>query len=138
VCDRPAPTTDYEAKFSLQHCVAAALTRPQVDFAAFGPEARAALAPLRDKVRCRAAEPYTSAYPAAWGSAVTVTLNDGRAHRAEREHAKGDPEKPLSRQEMLAKARLLLEFGGIDDAAGLIGPVLALQNDGPLPGLPLD
>ncbi len=27
VCNRPAPQTDYEAKFSLQHCVAAALAR---------------------------------------------------------------------------------------------------------------
>jgi 2-methylcitrate dehydratase PrpD len=138
LCDRPTPTTDYEAKFSLQHCAAAALTRPQVDFAAFGPEARTALAPLRDKVRCRAAEPYTSAYPTAWGCTVTVTLNDGQIHWAEREHTKGDPEAPLSRQEMLAKARLLLEFGGIDDADALITPVLELKNDGALPRLALD
>jgi len=63
VCDRPSPRNDYEAKFSLQHCVAAALTRGTVDFTAFAEPTRVELAELRDRVTVRVAEPYASAYP---------------------------------------------------------------------------
>jgi 2-methylcitrate dehydratase PrpD len=63
VCDRPLPQSDYEAKFSLQHCVAAALTRENVDFAAFAEPRGLELADLRGRVTLRVAEPYASAYP---------------------------------------------------------------------------
>ena len=77
VCDRPTPQSDYEAKFSLQHAVAVALARENVDFAAFAEPARVELAELRGCVTVRVAEPYASAYPRAWGSAVTVTVRSG-------------------------------------------------------------
>ena len=67
VCDRPMPSTPYEAKFSLQHCVAAAVADGEIGFASFESPARDAAAPLRAKVTVRAGEPYASAYPAAWG-----------------------------------------------------------------------
>ena len=119
-----------------QHCVAAALTLPQVDFAAFGDIARERLAPLRARVHCRASEPYLSAYPHQWGGAVTVTLQTGGRHRSERTHAKGDPQAPLTRGEMLAKARLLLQFGGTGNGTEtLITRILGLSDDGPLPAL---
>jgi 2-methylcitrate dehydratase PrpD len=139
VCDRPAPDSEYEAKFSLQHCAAAALALGRIDFAAFGPDQRAALAPVREKVTIKAAEPYASNYPEAWGSAVTVLLEDGTERRASKTHAKGDPEAPLDRDEMIAKARSLLAFAGLGggEVETMIGAVLALAEDGPLPALPL-
>ncbi|MEZ5582812.1 MAG: MmgE/PrpD family protein [Candidatus Competibacteraceae bacterium] len=103
VCDRPAPQTDYEAKFSLHHCVAAALTRAEMDFAAFDAQARSELADLRARVRLCVAEPYASAYPHCWGSAVTIVCHNGTRLRAQRTHAKGDPEAALRRSEMIAK-----------------------------------
>jgi 2-methylcitrate dehydratase PrpD len=133
VCDRPAPQTEYEAKFSLQHCVAAALRRGIVDFSAFTAAARAELAELSARVTLRAAEPYASAYPRAWGSAVTAALEDGNRQRAQRTHAKGDPEARLSRAEMIAKAQGLMHFGGIEEPARLSDAILALAEDGPIP-----
>ena len=77
------------------------------------------------------------AYPLAWGSAVSVTLGDGRTLRCARAHAKGDPEAPLSRTEMIDKARMLLAHGRVNSPDALIESVFALANDGPLPKLEL-
>lgn len=139
VCDRPTPDSEYEAKFSLQHCAAAALTLGGIDFAAFGPDQRAALAPVREKVKIAAAEPYASNYPEAWGSAVTLLLEDGTRRHIGKTHAKGDPESPLDRDEMIAKARSLLAFAGLGggEVETMIDAILALAGDGPLPALPL-
>jgi 2-methylcitrate dehydratase PrpD len=126
VCDRPLPQSDYEAKFSLQHCVAAALTRENVNFAAFNEAARVELADLRGRVTLQAAEPYASAYPRAWGSAVTVTLRSGERLTVQRTHAKGDPEAALSPVELIAKARMLMIYGGVREPDRLIDAILAL------------
>ena len=136
ICNRPLPRSDYEAKFSLQHCVAAALARDTVDFAAFAEPARAELAELRGRVAPRVAEPYAGAYPAAWGSAVTVTPRGGEPITARRTHAKGDPELPLTPVELIAKARMLMTHGGIREPDRLIDGILALSDDSSLPELP--
>lgn len=136
VCDRPMPQSDYEAKFSLQHCVAAALARENVDFNAFTAPARADLADLRERTSMRVAEPYASAYPQAWGSAVTVTVRGGERVTVRRTHAKGDPEAPLSPVELIAKARMLMTYGGVREPDRLIDAMLALTDDSVLPDLP--
>ena len=137
VCDRPLPDSDYAAKFSLQHAVAAALGLDQVDFfGAFTEQARLALATLRERIRVRAAEPYASAYPHAWGGAVTVTLRSGESRTARRTHAKGDPEVALSPDELIAKARMLMSYGGVEAPERLIEAILALADDAALPELP--
>ncbi|MGB2682304.1 MAG: MmgE/PrpD family protein [Candidatus Competibacter sp.] len=135
VCDRPLPQSDYEAKFSLQHCAAAALARDSVDFAAFLSPAREQLAALRQSVSLRAGEPYRSAYPRAWGSAVTVTRRGGERITVRRDHAKGDPEAALSPIELIAKARMLMSHGGVPEPDRLIDAILALSDDANLPDL---
>lgn len=136
VCDRPAPRSDYEAKFSLQHCVAAALSQETVDFATFTEPTRRDLAGLREQVTARVAEPYASAYPKAWGSAVTVTMRGGQRLTVRRTHAKGDPEAPLTPIELITKARMLMTHGGVGKTDRLIDAILALSDDEALPELP--
>ncbi len=133
LCDRPLPDSEYAAKFSLQHCVAAALSLPAVDFASFDERARRELAELRTRVECRVADRFASAYPQDWGSAATVTLADGAELVAERRHARGDPEAPLDAATMRAKAAMLLRHGGIAEPAATIDGILALADDAPLP-----
>ena len=135
VCDRPVATSDYEAKFSLQHAVAAALTLPRVDFEAFGAKARRDCAALALKVGVHARDPYRAAYPLAWGAEVRLRLADGTELAAAREHAKGDPEAPLSRDDMIAKARMLLAHGGVSEPDRMIDGLLGLAADGALPDL---
>lgn len=136
VCDRVSPQSEYEAKFSLQHTAAAAIHDGKVDFASFDAPARARLAEAAGRVSIASTEPYRSRYPQAWGARVTAHLGDGAAIVAEREHAFGDPENPLDDNAMRAKARMLLEFGGLREPDSFITTVLALADDGPLPTLP--
>lgn len=136
VCDRVNPTTEYEAKFSLHHTVAAALLCDQVDFAAFGEQARTNLQATRSKVRPALQEPYASAYPKAWGSSVSLTLKSGETITETRTHAKGDPEAALTRNEMIAKATMLLDHARMLQPVRFIEAVLALADEGDLPALP--
>lgn len=136
VCDRVTPRSEYEAKFSLQHTAAAALTDGHVDFASFDPAARERLAATAARVEIAAAAPYAGRYPTAWGAGVTVRLDDGSELRASREHAYGDPENPLDESAMRAKAAMLLEYGGVSAPAKFIDSVLALADDAALPDLP--
>ena len=135
VCDRPVPTSPYEAKFSLQHCIAAALADGAVGFDSFEADARARLSALRSRVRVGAGEPYVSDYPAAWGGEVTAVLNDGSRVSAARRQCKGDPEAALDRDELAEKARELLRFGGIADPEAVIAGVLGMAGGGPVPSL---
>jgi 2-methylcitrate dehydratase PrpD len=136
VCDRINPTTEYEAKFSLHHTVAAGLLCDIVDFSSFGEVARSSLQPARLKVRPALQEPYASAYPKAWGSSLSVTLKSGETITETRTHAKGDPEAALSREEMIDKATMLLNHAQTQEPTRFIEAVLALAEDGQLPALP--
>jgi len=136
LCDKQSPETEYAAKFSLQHTVAAALSDDQVTFASFDEGSRARLAPLRAKVTVKLSDALEAAYPARWGGVVEGTLKDGTVLREERHDALGDPEAPLSREQLIAKARDLLSYGGMTEPDGLIDAILALPEGGALPNIP--
>jgi 2-methylcitrate dehydratase PrpD len=135
LCDNAAPKSEYEAKFSLQHCAAAALTDGAVTLRSFDGAARTRLATLAARTKAAIAQEYESAYPDRWGARVTVRTSAGEALVAERAACKGDPENALTPQELRAKASMLLEHGGFakERAQSLIGAVLALPDDGALP-----
>ncbi len=138
VCDRIHPDTEYQAKFSLQHTVAAALADGVVDFTSFDAAARDRHRDGAAKVVLSKAEPYASAYPVHWGTGVKVTLSDGVELAASRHDAKGDPEAPLSRADMVAKATMLMRLGGYDEPQPLIDAILAMPKaNAPLPSLML-
>ena len=134
VCDNVRPSTEYEAKFSLQHCIAAALIDKEVVFASFGTTARARHADLASQIELASGSPYDEAYPRAWGASVRVVLEDGRVLEAERKHALGDPDAPLSPHRLEAKARDLLALGGVDPEP-LVKQVRALSAGGSPAGL---
>lgn len=137
LCDNPDPQSTYEAKFSLQHTIAAALTEENVTFASFDAPAREALAPLRAKVAVRLGPAIEAAYPVNWGCRLAVTLRDNNRLEASRIHALGDPELPLSEAQLVAKAEDLMRHGGMSDPALLADAILGLSSGGPLPVLPI-
>jgi 2-methylcitrate dehydratase PrpD len=136
VCDRVAPRSEYEAKFSLQHTAAAAVTDGRIDFSSFDAAARQRLAETAARVEIAAVAPYAQRYPTAWGAEIVVQLDDGSELNASREHAFGDPENPLDDTAMRAKAAMLLDYGGVSMPAAFIDAVMALAEDAPLPELP--
>jgi 2-methylcitrate dehydratase PrpD len=132
VCDRPHPDSEYAAKFSIYHCVAAALDGGEVVFDSFSEASRDRLSGLREKITTVKAEPYASNYPIFWGSAVTVLTTEGDRLYAKRTSAKGDPELALSNEEMIVKANMLLAHAGFNqvDARRVIDGVLGLADGG--------
>ncbi len=137
VCDRPHAASEYEAKFSLQHCVATALHDGAVTLTSFDDAARVKARRLASGIAVKVMEPYASAYPRDWGSAVEIVMTDGTVHREERTCAKGDPEAALTPPEVVEKAIGLMEFGGVAAPKKLAEAILALPMADALPTLPL-
>jgi 2-methylcitrate dehydratase PrpD len=138
-CDRPAPRTVTEAKFSLQHCVAVALADGPPPLAAFEGAAieRCDLAALRARVEVVAAEPYASAYPGHYGAEVEVETEAGERHVAAVPDALGDPENPLDEPRIRAKAMALMRAADLPEArcAGIVAACLALPSGGAVAAL---
>jgi 2-methylcitrate dehydratase PrpD len=133
VCDRPVANTTYEAKFSLQHCVAAALQRGRVDFSAFDEQARKNAADLALRVSVGKGPNYEEAYPGAWGASVEVETEHGHILASAAPECRGDPELALNDHEMIEKARELITFGGINDPEQIIDGILNSVDGGKFP-----
>lgn len=131
-CDRPAPGTETEAKFSLQHVAAVTLMHGEPTLSDFGAKRRddPAIAGLRDKVRVVVGGDFDRAYPEHYGAALNATLNDGSQLRFAATDATGDPARPLSAEAVIAKARGLMDAAGMEaNATGtLIEATLALPD----------
>jgi 2-methylcitrate dehydratase PrpD len=135
LCGNANPQTPHQAKSSVQYCVAAALNDGRVDLSSFSAEAFARNQALTRKITLKAAEPFASAYPKAWGAQVLVRFTDGTQSICARKNVKGDPEAPLSEEELKDKARALLQLGGIADPEPLMQSILRMANDAPCPAL---
>lgn len=131
-CDAPAPDTDHDARFSLQHCVAVALARGAPKLADFDTEARQdpLLSALRDRIFLREDPQMTAAFPRRMGARVTLWDRDGQAHVLHRSTAPGDPEDPLSPTTLREKALRNLTHGGASEEAAhaLIAACAALPE----------
>ena len=130
VCDRPQPENNYQAKFSLQHCVAAALARDIIDFEAFDEGSRSDLAPLRAKINLVCDDRLNRLYPDHWGAKIRLEFVDGEILHMKRDDALGDPETPLTTSDMREKAKILLEYGNIADPDKIIDAVLDMAHGG--------
>jgi len=122
-CDNPEPASAHEARFSLQHCVAVALSKGRAVLADFTPSAIAdeTLAALRRRVVVRIDAAMTAAFPKCYGALVTIAYADGSQRECRVETAKGDPENPMTEAEIEAKFHTLMSVGGL--AAGAIEAV---------------
>ena len=130
VCDRPAPANDYAAKFSLQHCIAAALIEDEVGLQSFDAAAREALRPIAAKVDLGVNAENEAVYPDRWGCDLHVAVGEETTIHVAKPDAKGDPEDPVSRQDMIAKAHALLSHGGHEAITQGIDTILAMAEGG--------
>ena len=119
-CDRADPVTEGEAKFSLQHAVAVIADGRDAAPADFTLDAIAALAPLRAQVTVAAAPEITARYPAHFGA---------RVNGFELVDARGDPERPVSEADIVAKMHALAAWGGLRPEAAERATELALRGN---------
>jgi 2-methylcitrate dehydratase PrpD len=112
-CDRVSPTTAAEARFSLQHSIAVALIKGTVLPADFEIDTirDVELQTLRSKTTVTSCPQMTQNYPAHFGSTVTLTLNNGETLKETITDAMGDPEWPLSEQQIRNKFDMLCDWG---------------------------
>jgi 2-methylcitrate dehydratase PrpD len=137
--DQPHPQTALQGKFSLQHGVAWTLRHGGFGLEATGPAALAepACAALREHVTLVCGQTQDQAYPQSFGAKLQLRMANGSQYSSEVVNVLGDPENPLSPEQVRDKANQLLQASGWDlaQAAQLIGLVGALpqaQALGPL------
>ncbi|SIN59759.1 2-methylcitrate dehydratase PrpD [Parasphingorhabdus marina DSM 22363] len=123
-CDRPDPETVLDAKFSLQHAVALVATRGVPQLVDFESEAISAMASDRSRVSVAENRDITARYPDHYGARVTCA-----GETVELVDTLGDPERPLSRDGVIAKARALIAWGGLAECEADRAIELALDGD---------
>ncbi len=101
------PTTKETADHSLPYCIAVAIARGNVLPSDFEEEALKdpLVWELLPKIKVVANPEIDALFPKVKRAIVTITLNDGRSYRRQEDFAKGEPERPLSDEELLAKFR---------------------------------
>jgi 2-methylcitrate dehydratase PrpD len=113
-CDRAEPQNESEAKFSLQHAVAIALTRGKPTLDDFMPPfTNAKVNALRAKTKVIADEALSKAYPEHYGARVQIELSDGQQLSEQVQDAWGDPPLPLNPAELEQKAFQLMSKVGV-------------------------
>ena len=97
------PTSDYDAKFSVQYAVAASLSRRAFGLAELEEDALADAGILDLAKRVRYRPDPASAFPRAFSGEVVVRTRDGRELRHREEINRGADDRPLSNGEIAEK-----------------------------------
>lgn len=123
-CDRPEPQSVNDAKFSIQHAVAVVAKKGVPQLADFEPDAIMALAGSRHRVMVSEASDISSRYPEHFGARITCA-----GETIELVDTRGDPERPLSTEGIVEKARSLIVWGGLPEKEAERAVDLALNGD---------
>jgi 2-methylcitrate dehydratase PrpD len=125
------PQTHVDAQFSLPYGIAVAILRKKAfvdeftdesikdpDVLAFIPKIRWAVDPVDD-----------ANYPDHYSATVTITMNDGKEYKSHIDYPKGDPENPVSKEELEEKFRVLAGKAiGKDKIDALLSCIWNLEN----------
>lgn len=131
-CDAPAPETDDAARFSLQHAVAVAFLHGPPGIDAFGARARADAAAMRARVTVALDPEIDAAFPALYGATLVATDTAGRRTEACCAAAPGDPEAPLTDEELRAKFAANARHGNVaPEAADRLAEAILSLRDAP-------
>ncbi|MHA6627191.1 MmgE/PrpD family protein [Pseudonocardia sichuanensis] len=126
VAGNPAPTTPFEAKFSIPFVVAHALVHGEVAAGAFTTDGLAdeRVTALMGRVALRPGAEFDEAFPARRGARVTVVGRDERERAVTVADRRGDPANPVTREQLDAKFRSLVEPVLGPDRAAELGELL--------------
>lgn len=114
------PPTAYAAKFSTPFGVALGLVRGHADLGDFTDEAIADPELLRIVGLVDFEVDPQNPYPAAYTGHVRIVYRDGRIEEVEQGHMRGGIEEPLTRDDIDAKFRANVAFGGHADPDALL------------------
>ena len=102
IINNDKPEGEYQAKFSLQYTVAHAMVHGSVRLNAFSPERMkdAEVRALMQKIECVADPELSKGYPTQRAAQVEIETVDGRKFAHFQPTRKGDPEMPLTDDEL--------------------------------------
>jgi 2-methylcitrate dehydratase PrpD len=105
ICDRMVVETARDARFSVQYCIGALLAIGRVRMEAFTPEAlaREDVRSIMPRVKVVEDPEIAAAYPRRRMARLRVELKDGRALDHFQQTRKGDPDDPLTDDELIEK-----------------------------------
>ena len=105
------PTSPWAAKFNLPFCLAQAALRGRLDLGAFTEDSLKdpQVLALAERMDLSADPALDELYPRQWGSRVEVRTVDGRRLEGRIDFPKGDPENPLSDEELRDKFTVLAQ-----------------------------
>lgn len=131
IINNAAPEGDYQAKFSLQYVVAHALVHGSVRLNAFLPDRLhdADVRALMRKIECVADAELSKGYPTQRAAQVEIESADGRKYAHFQPTRKGDPEMPLTDEELNDKfLELAVPVIGDAPARALLGQLWTLDT----------
>ncbi|MGU3663882.1 MmgE/PrpD family protein [Methylobacterium sp. A49B] len=133
VTDRRAVATPFEGRFSTPFTVASALVHGSVRLDAVSPERLAdpRVQALMRRVAMVVDPDCEAAFPARRSAVVTVTLTDGRSFAQRQPTRKGDPDAPLTDNELADKFRELASPAVGDAAAADLLATLRVLDTAP-------
>jgi 2-methylcitrate dehydratase PrpD len=110
MCDRPDPVSEQDARFSTQYCVSALLTLGGVRLEAFEGQSlrRTDLRALFPKISVHLDPELANIYPKQRAANVAITLKDGTRLFRHQPTRKGDPDLPMSDDELIEKFKELV------------------------------
>jgi 2-methylcitrate dehydratase PrpD len=111
-----APSSDYEAKFSLQYVVASALVNGRFTLNELSDDALRDPQVLDLARRVDYRNDPDSGYPRFYSGEVIVHTTDGRVLSQRELINRGAPERPIASDDVIDKFRANLEFAGVDGA----------------------
>ena len=148
MCDRPEPGSVREALFSIQYCLAVQLILGKVRLDAFRDDIfrRDDIRSLMTRITVSEDAELAAAYPSRRMARVHVRMADGREFSHFQKTRKGDPEDPLTDDELIEKFVELASTTVSSDAVeklrddvlcgnALPGPVALDKNNGPSAGI---
>lgn len=131
IIDNATPEGEYQAKFSLQYVVAHALVHGSVRLNAFLPDrlGDADVRALMQKIECVADAALSKGYPTQRAAQVEIETSDGRKYAHFQPTRKGDPELPLTDEELNDKfMELAAPVIGEAPSRGLLAQLWALDT----------
>ena len=124
----PRPATGLEAKFSMQHCAAAAVVAGRVGLDTFEPAQMhdARIADARSRVAMSVDSTLRADAPALTQARVSIQLRDGRTLSAYADGARGYPARPATAKELDDKFRACA--GRVLDVARTEAAIVMLRS----------
>ena len=105
----PRVRDSFSAKFSLPFCIAVAVKDHKVGLESFSPSvlSNEEVHQLMERIRVEVDPSMEKAYPGKWSAEAEIMTRDGQRLLGRVDHPKGDPENPMSADEMIEKYREL-------------------------------